>query len=70
MSSDKVRPKNVTKTGSMPRAEIEPVLRRENERVELPEILDANNGATTGEVPAILIATDDKTQDEDSPTGR
>lgn len=70
MPSDKVRNKDATQTGSMPRAEMEPVLRREIPQTKVPELIDVENGSTTGEMPTVLVATDDKTQDEDTPAGR
>ena len=70
MPSDKVHGKQTTQTGSMPRINMEPVLRREAPPMEMPEIIDTENGSTTGEMPTILIAPDDKTQDEDTPAGR
>lgn len=70
MPSDKVRNKDATQTGSMPRTEMEPVLRREIPQAEIPELIDKDNGSTTGEMPSIFVAPDDKTQDEDTPTGK
>ena len=70
MPSDKVRNKDATQTGSMPRAEMEPVLQREIPQTQMPELIDTENGSTTGEMPTILVAPDDKTQDVDSPSGK
>ena len=70
MSSDKVRHKDATQTGSIPRTEVEPILRREIPHAELPELMDIENGSTTGEMPSIFVAPADKTQDEDTPTGK
>jgi len=71
MSSDKLRHKKITQTGSMPRSEIEPELNREAPPPSLPELRDEDQSATTGEMPIVSDRMEeDKTRDEDSPTGR
>lgn len=72
MAPDKAYQRKSTQTGTMPRVDVEPILRREPpqaESEELPELRDKDIGSTTGEMPTIFIAPDDKTQDEDTPTG-
>lgn len=71
MSSDKIRHTDVTQTGSMPRIEMEPRLQREAPEINMPELLDAESGSTTGEMPRVTTMPEDsKTQDEDAPKGK
>jgi|GEM_PF-2648878 len=71
MSSDKLHQNKLTKTGSIPRAEIEPSLNREAPPPALPELHMEEQSATTGEMPVVFNQdTEDKVRDEDSPTGK
>lgn len=72
MSSDKqLRRDETSQTGLMPRIELEPKLHRESPSPLLTELPDTENGATTGEMPAVIDEdSHSKTRDEDSPTGK
>ncbi len=71
MSSDKLRQNKVTQTGSMPRVDLEPILRREAPPPSLPELHNDENSATTGEMPVVIDTdTEDKVRDDDTPTGK
>jgi len=71
MPSDETHNKEITKTGLMPRIELEPQLHRESPTPPLPEISDDTDGQKTGVMPIVLDTTEEsKTRDEDSPKGK
>lgn len=71
MPPDKLQTDKTTQTGSMPRIEAEPSLRREAPPPSLPELLDDHQSATTGEMPIVQLKDEeDKLRDEDSPKGK
>ena len=70
MPPDNTRHTETTETGVMPRIENEPALYREPPAPPLPEIVDDSTSQKTGEMPAILITSDEsETHDEDTPKG-
>lgn len=67
---NKVQPKDHSKTGVMPRVELEPKLHHEAPPPITPEMLDDDH-SKTGEMPAVTELSENlDTGDEDAPNGK
>lgn len=68
---DKVDPSDTSKTGMMPRVNLEPSLQREPPSPTILEFDKVDAGAKTGEMPIINDSSDNLgTRDEDTPDGK
>jgi hypothetical protein len=69
MSSDKIRRRQTTETGVMPRIRTEPALHREPPTPPIPEVVDDSSSEKTGEMPIVKATDENNTRDEDTPKG-